>query len=74
MQATRSALQATRSALRRLATSQLPAKTGKQVRQMSGAVSHEEVRFILLLKPSVLIIYCQWLCLAISQPPSRSGL
>ena len=39
-------MQAARSALRRLATSQLPAKTGKQVRQMSGAVSHEEVRFL----------------------------
>ena len=67
-------MQAARSALRRLATCQLPAKTGKQVRQMSGAVSHKEVRVFLLLKPSVPIMYCKWLCLAISQPPSRSGL
>ena len=38
-------MQAARSALRRLATSHMPEKTGKHVRQMSGgAVSHEEVR------------------------------
>ena len=38
-------MQAARSALRRLATSHMPEKTGKYVRQMSGgAVSHEEVR------------------------------
>ena len=36
-------MQAARSALRRLATSQVPAQTGKQLRQMSGAISHEEV-------------------------------
>ena len=36
-------MQAARSALQRLASSQVPSKTGKQVRKMSGAVSHEEV-------------------------------